>query len=68
MATIANLTARLERLEQQMDRREACFHILYLYPGEDEHEAIECQKREKGVREGDPVIVVQFVAPPVRNE
>jgi hypothetical protein len=68
MATIANLTARLERLEQQMDRREACYHILYLYPGEDEHEAIERQKREKEVRDGDPVIVVQLVDPPIRNQ
>jgi hypothetical protein len=68
MATIANLTARLERLEQQMDQREACYHILYLYPGEDEREAIERQKREKGVKEGDPVIVVQLVDPPIRNQ
>ena len=68
MGAITNLTARLERLEQQIEQTAARYHILYLHPGDDEHEAIERQKRELGVRDEDSVIVVRFVDPPVRDE
>jgi hypothetical protein len=68
MATLTNLTARLERLEQQSGQTASRYHILYLHPGEDEYEAIARQKRELGVRDEDSVIVVRFVAPPVRDE
>ena len=68
MATLTNLTARLERLEQQIGQTAARYHILYLNPGDDEHEAIERQRRELGVRDKDSVIVVRFGAPPVRDE
>jgi hypothetical protein len=36
--------------------------------GENETEEIERQKRERGVTDKDNVIVVRFVAPPVRDE
>ena len=70
MATLTNLTARLERLEQQIAQtatsRRCC--LLFVRPGEDEHEAIARQKRELGVTDEDSVIAVRFVAPAVRDE
>jgi hypothetical protein len=66
MATLASLTARLEKLEQKLTAKR--FHILFVNPGEDVEESIARQKREKGVRSDDSVIVLQWVAPPVHDE
>jgi hypothetical protein len=68
MATLKSLAERLERLEQQATVAYSRRFLLYVHPGEDEREVIERQKRELGVREGDEIIVIQWVAAPVRDE
>ena len=70
MRTITNLTARLERLEQQIGQTAASenYTLLFVKEGEDDGEAIERQMRQRGVTDKDKVIVVRFGAPSVRDE
>ena len=70
MATITNLTARLERLEQQIGQTAASenYTLLFVKEGEGDREAIQRQMRQRGVTDKDKVIVVRFGAPPVRDE
>lgn len=67
MASLASLTARLEKLEQQIDLTPKRIHVLWA-DSDDPEESIERQKRERGVRDQDTVLVVQFVAPTVRDK
>ena len=63
MATLASLSARLDRVQEQIEQSAAnrrC-HLLFVHPGENADEAIERQKRELGVTDEDDVRVVRFV-------
>jgi hypothetical protein len=67
MGTLKSLAERLKRLEQATELHSR-FHLIHVRPDDDEREVIGRQKCELNVREGDFVIVIQFVAPPVRDE
>jgi hypothetical protein len=62
MATLANLTARLDKLEKKLGAREGRRFLIIDHDGSDVF--VEEEKQRLGVTEGDHVIVVSSVASP----